>query len=76
MENVFGEDSEEYQTVQYAWDYVGVTDDDDPSTAIHTMAADKASPTGNVWYNLQGLRIDAPSQLGVYIHNGKKVVVK
>ncbi len=74
--DLFGENSEEYQTVQYAWDYVGVTEDDDPATAIHATAADKKSPTGDVWHNLQGQRIDAPSQSGVYIHNGKKIVVK
>ena len=74
--DLFGESSDEYMTVQYAWDYVGVTGDDDPSTAIHTTTADKTLPTGDIWYNLQGLRIDAPTQSGVYIHNGKKVVVK
>ena len=30
----------------------------------------------NVWYNLQGRRIQPPTQPGIYIHNGKKVVVK
>ena len=30
----------------------------------------------NRWYNLQGQAFDAPTDAGVYIHNGKKVVVK
>lgn len=28
------------------------------------------------WYNLQGTRMAEPTQKGIYIHNGKKVVVK
>ena len=41
-------------------------------TGISTIAADKAN---GAWYNLKGQRIDVPSK-GLYIHNGKKVVVK
>lgn len=29
-----------------------------------------------VWYTLSGMRIEAPSKAGIYIRNGKKVVVK
>lgn len=29
-----------------------------------------------IWYNLSGLPIDAPCKAGIYIRNGKKVVVK
>lgn len=32
--------------------------------------------SADVWYNLSGQRIDTPSKKGLYIHNGKKVVVK
>lgn len=31
--------------------------------------------TGDVWYSLQKVRIPKPTASGVYIHNGKKVVV-
>ena len=41
-------------------------------TGIRTIAADKAQ---GAWYNLKGQRIDVPSK-GLYIHNGKKVVIK
>ena len=38
------------------------------------------SPTGEgsnaQWYDMQGRRIDKPARKGVYIHNGKKVVIK
>ena len=30
----------------------------------------------DVWYNLSGLSVEAPSKAGIYIRNGKKVVVK
>lgn len=29
-----------------------------------------------VWYNLMGQKVDAPAKGGVYIHNGKKVLIK
>lgn len=28
------------------------------------------------WYTLSGVRVDRPTQKGIYIHNGKKIVVK
>ena len=37
------------------------------------------SPTGEgsgAWYDMQGRRIDKPARKGVYIRNGKKIVVK
>ncbi len=48
-------------------------------TAIRSIAADKndegAAKTG--WYNLNGMKLQsAPAQKGVYIHNGKKVIIK
>lgn len=30
----------------------------------------------NKWYNLQGVQVAQPTQPGLYIHNGKKVIVK
>lgn len=32
--------------------------------------------SADVWYNLSGQRIDSPTKKGLYIKNGKKVVVK
>lgn len=46
---------------------------DDEITGISHVA----SEVGNdVWYNLKGQRIDAPTRKGLYIKNGQKVVVK
>lgn len=30
----------------------------------------------DAWYTLSGLRIDQPTQKGIYIHNGKKIAIK
>ena len=38
---------------------------------ITTGAADNGA-----WYNMQGVKVEKPTQKGVYIHNGKKIVVR
>ena len=44
-------------------------------TAITTIANDMR--TDNAWYNLQGVKLNGvPVVPGIYIHNGKKVVIK
>ena len=30
----------------------------------------------NRWFNLQGIEVDSPSVPGLYIHNGKKILIK
>lgn len=44
-------------------------------TAVCNIEADE-SQDSNEWYNLQGVRIAQPTQAGIYIHNGKKVIVR
>lgn len=36
----------------------------------------KANEESGAWYTLQGIRTAQPSQKGIFIHNGKKVVLK
>lgn len=38
-------------------------------------AAEAAAESSEPWYNLQGVRVEKPQQ-GVYIHGGKKVIIK
>ncbi|MDE5840814.1 MAG: hypothetical protein K2H49_07830 [Muribaculaceae bacterium] len=55
------------------FDYVLITGKGGTTSAvkaIETVAAD------GKWYNLQGVQIAAPAKGGLYIHNGKKVIVK
>ena len=50
-------------------------EEDEQTTAIETP---EVSARRNVegWYTLQGVKIEQPSQPGIYIFNGKKVVVR
>lgn len=45
----------------------------DGTTGISRVAAETGNDT---WYNLNGQRIDTPTKKGLYIKNGKKVIVK
>jgi hypothetical protein len=47
--------------------------DDDETTGISRVASEVDN---DVWYNLKGQRVDTPTRKGLYIKNGKKVVVK
>lgn len=48
--------------------------DDDATTGIHTLNHQIADKEG--YYTLQGIRVNKPTTAGIYIHNGKKIVVK
>jgi len=47
-------------------------------TSINTIARDSESlNTEGAWYNLNGMKVEGkPTQKGIYIKNGKKVVIK
>ena len=54
-----------------------VQDIDGTVTAINGIVAETPAVSGEGWYNLNGVKLDgAPTEKGVYIQNGKKVVVK
>lgn len=58
---------------------ITVEDFDGQTTAIKTLNADKINGlnVGEGWYNLNGVKLQgAPTQKGVYINNGKKVIIK
>ena len=49
---------------------------DGGTTGIQTLNAENSEKLSEgAWYTIQGVRVDKPSK-GVFIHNGKKVVVK
>lgn len=66
-ETVFG--AKEYQVGLF---FEG--SDDDATTGIHTLNHQIADKEG--YYTLQGIRVNKPTTAGIYIHNGKKIVVK
>lgn len=47
--------------------------EDDGATGISRIASEVGNDT---WYNLSGQRISTPTKKGLYIKNGKKVIVK
>lgn len=50
---------------------------DDPIiTGIVSIDNDKVSNNSDVWYTIQGIKTNMPSTAGIYIHNGKKVIIK
>ena len=50
-------------------------DDWDSIDKVNNLAMDTGDETG--WYSLQGIRLaDKPAQPGIYLHGGKKVLVK
>ena len=51
-----------------------ISGEDDGTTGIRSI--DEGQFTNDVWYNLNGQRIDTPTKKGLYIKNGKKVLVK
>ena len=51
-------------------------DDDDPSaTGIENIGIAEETNDSAPYYNLNGMRVNNPAK-GVYIHNGKKVIIK
>ena len=75
MENAGTYDLEIFvsQLDKAAKSYVLKVTESEPS-AIETVATDKQD---NTWYNLQGVKFNGmPSVPGIYINNGKKVVIK
>lgn len=49
----------------------------DPASAINSLAADTDADDSASWYTLGGAQLTGkPTQPGIYIHGGKKVIVK
>ena len=47
----------------------------DNTSGVTTVRAENFT-TDNGWYTMQGLRVAAPTAKGIYIHEGKKIIVK
>lgn len=52
-----------------------IGDGNDGSTAIDATLLDDGEANHDEWYDLQGRRIQKPTKAGLYIVNGKKVVI-
>lgn len=49
--------------------------DSDGTTGINQIDNEQLTIDNDVWYDLQGRRIEKPTKAGLYIKNGKKVIV-
>ena len=47
-------------------------DEEDPTSVSLPMAKEAAG----AWYDLSGRKVNSPLSRGIYIHNGRKMVVK
>lgn len=48
------------------------TERPDPNLGIKTMP--RTTDADHAWYTLMGTRVNAPTQKGIYIHHGKKII--
>ncbi|MBR1447250.1 MAG: hypothetical protein IJ588_00695 [Prevotella sp.] len=56
---------------------ITVEEADGSTTAISGITADGVAVEADGWYNLNGVKMQAaPTQKGIYIRNGKKIIVK
>lgn len=46
------------------------------TTGIHGMAAPSQVTSGKTYYTLDGRKVTSPTQKGIYIINGKKIIIK
>ena len=53
----------------------GEGDDEDSTTRIDAIGNESAQPNDDTYYNLQGQRVNNPKK-GLYIQNGKKVIIR
>lgn len=54
------------------------SDADNPTNdeVVTLIELNKQHTAKDVWHNLQGVRIAQPTTTGVYLRNGRKVIVK
>ena len=56
---------------------VSLIEGETPSTGIDDdVVAEEVENTDDSYYTLSGVRISKPSQPGIYIHKGKKIVIR
>lgn len=55
--------------------FEGESDGDAVVDGIKTVNTNTVNTTNDAWYTIQGVKVAQPAK-GVYIHNGKKVVIK
>jgi hypothetical protein len=54
---------------------LSIDDSTDEPTAISGISDGSNAKDNAPYYNLQGIRVETPTKGGIYIHNGKKIVI-
>jgi len=62
-------------TVQYSPSLLLSIDDEEDTTSINEELSMENEESAGAWYDLKGQRVEHPTK-GIYIHNGRKVVIK
>ena len=56
---------------------ITIQEADGSTTAIATIDADGVAVPAQGWYTVNGMKLEGvPTEKGIYINNGKKVVIK
>lgn len=74
LEGISTDDNTVFGAKEYQVNLFFEGSDDDATTGIHAINHQIADNEG--YYTLQGIRVNKPVRAGIYIHNGKKIIVK
>lgn len=74
LEGISTDDSSVASAKEYMVNLFFEGSDDETVTGIHTFTNPLVNNEG--YYTLQGIRLNKPAAAGIYIHNGKKIIVK
>lgn len=67
----------QYREQDFDHTVIDPTPDNSIATGIDSVANDQLHATGGTWYTLDGQQLNTnPTQKGIYLFKGKKVVVK
>lgn len=74
LEGISTDDEIEFGAKEYHVNLFFEGSADETVTGIHTFTNPLVNNEG--YYTLQGIRLNKPAAAGIYIHNGKKIIVK
>ena len=74
VEGISTDNETEFGAKEYQVNLFFEGSEDEAITGIHAINNQIVDKEG--YYTLQGIRLDKPTGAGIYIHNGKKVIVK
>ena len=74
LEGISTDDNTVFGAKEYMVNLFFEGSDDDATTGIRAINHPIADNEG--YYTLQGIRVNKPVRAGIYIHNGKKIIVK